>query len=131
MLGAPPAVGHIDDGDVEGAEDAEDGGQGLHLRAGGETAEEQVADVDEPENEGGGEAGVPGPPDAPGATAPDGSGDEDDSAEDYADFGSGQGPGVRDLRVSGTVAAEGQRKPMEPAREMAKKRKATMAEGTW
>ena len=71
VLGAPPAVGHVYDGDVEGAEDAEDGGQGLHLRAGGEAAQEQVADVDEPEDEGGGEAGVPGPPDSPGAAAPE------------------------------------------------------------
>ena len=94
MLGAPPAVGHIDDGHVERAEDAQYGGQGLHLRAGGKAAQQQVADVDEPENEGGGQAGVPGPPDAPGAASPERPGNQHDGAEDDADFGAGQRPGI-------------------------------------
>jgi len=102
----------------------------LDLRAGGKAAQEQVADVDKPEDQGGGEAGVPGPPDAPGATAPERAGDEDDGAEDDADLGAGQGPGVRNLRPVGRLRRKA-RKPMQPASEMAKKRKATMAEGTW
>src|ERR1035438_9989520 len=71
MLGAPPAVGHIDNRHVESAEDAQDGSKCLHLRSGGKAAEQQVADVDKPENESGCEACVPCPPDAPGAAAPD------------------------------------------------------------
>ena len=76
MLGAPPAVGHVNDGHIERAEDTEHSGERLHLRAGGETAQQQVADVDEPEHERSGEASVPGPPDAPGAAAPERPGGE-------------------------------------------------------
>src|SRR5258708_22640032 len=104
MLSAPPAVGHVDDGDVEGSEDAEDGGQRLHLWASGEAAQKQIADVDEPENEGGGETRVPCPPDTPGAAAPQRSGDEDDGAKDDADFSAGERPGVGGLRPIGPAA---------------------------
>ena len=131
MLGAPPAVGHIDDGHVEGAEDAQDGGQRLHLRAGGKAAQQQVADVDEPEDQGGGQPRVPGPPDAPGAASPERAGDEDDGAEDHADLGAGQRPGVGDLRPVRRGCGGRRESRWSRPSEMAKKRKATMAEGTW
>ena len=99
MLHAPPAVGHIDDGHVESAEDAEDGGQRLHLRPGGKAAQQQVADINQPQNEGGGQPRVPGPPDAP---------DEHHGAEDHTHLGAGQGPGVGDLRPGVAAAAETQ-----------------------
>ena len=59
-----------------------------------------------------------------------GPGDEHDGAEDHAHLGPGQRPGVGDLRPGARLRRKA-RKPMEPASEMAKKRKATIAEGTW
>ena len=70
MLRAPPAVRHVHDGHVERAEDAEYSSHGLHLRSSGEAAQEQITDVNEPENGGGCEASVPRPPDAPCAASP-------------------------------------------------------------
>ena len=90
MLRAPPAVGHVDDGGIERAEDAEDCGKCLHLRAGGKPAHQQVADIDEPQNQGGGEPRVPGPPDTPGAATPERPGSEDNGAVEDADFSAGQ-----------------------------------------
>src|SRR6202042_2150106 len=65
-------------------------------------------DVDEPENEGGGQARIPSPPDAPGAAAPERTSGEHDGAEDDTDFSSGESPGVGDLRAFRMAAAEGE-----------------------
>ena len=108
MLRAPPAIRHIDDRHVECAEDSQHGGQRLHLGPGGEAAQEQVADVDEPQNQRGGEARVPGPPHTPRAPAPKRPRDEHYGAEDDADLSAGQCPSVEHLRALGVVVPRGQ-----------------------
>jgi len=67
MLGAPPANRHVNDGNIDGGEDGKDRSEGLGLAGGGEAAQHEVADVEEPEEEQAGEARVPCPPDAPAA----------------------------------------------------------------
>ena len=92
MLRAPPADGAKDEGHVEESEDAEERAeQGAAIGLFDEGAKEEIGDVEEPEDERGGEARVPGPPDTPDGMSPDGSGDEHDGGEDEADFGGRDG----------------------------------------
>src|SRR5271154_2978111 len=87
MLGTPPLDGHVDDRHVDGSEDREDGTEGSGLAAGGEAAENQIADVEEPEKEFGGEACIPGPPNAPCRLTPEHSSGEAYACIDYGNFG--------------------------------------------
>ena len=75
------------------------------LAGGGEAAQQQVADVEQPEQKIGGEAGVPGPPDAPGGAAPEHAGDEADAGVEDGDFGGGEGEGVGGEGFEGIAAA--------------------------
>ena len=59
-----------------------------------EASDEEIADVEEPEEEVGGEAGVPCPPDAPGGAAPDHAGGEADGGVEDGELGGGEGEGV-------------------------------------
>jgi hypothetical protein len=94
VLGAPPLDGEVDDGDVDGGEDGEDGAEGAGLAGGGEAARHEVGDVEEPEEEEGGEARVPGPPDAPTGSSPEHAGGETDGGEDDGDLGGRDGDGI-------------------------------------
>ena len=94
VLGAPPADGHEADGDVDGSEDGQNGGEDFCLAGGGEAAEQDVADVEEPEEEVGGEACVPCPPDAPCGAAPEHAGGEAYAGVDDCDLRGGEGEGV-------------------------------------
>ncbi len=105
VLGGPEADGHVDDGDVDGGEDGEDGGEGLGLAGGGEFAQHQVADVEQPEQQHAGEARVPCPPDAPFGAAPEHAGPEADGGVDDGDLGGGEGPGVGGEGFEGIAAA--------------------------
>ena len=87
-MAAPPANGHEDDGHVGESEDAVGGGDdGATIRLFDEIADEQIGDVHEPEDEGGGEARVPGPPDSPDGARPDGAGNKHDGGEGETGFG--------------------------------------------
>ena len=94
MLCAEPSDGHVHERDVEESEDRQDRGENLRLSARGVLAQDEIADVDEPQDERAGEACVPCPPDAPDGTRPEGSCDENDGAEDNSDFGGGNGDGI-------------------------------------
>ena len=72
VLGAPPADGHVDDGHIDGGKDGEDGRESLALTGGGEAAQQQIADIEKPEEQHAGEASVPCPPDSPGGASPRG-----------------------------------------------------------
>ena len=106
MLGAPPADGHEDDGDVDGGEDGEDRGEGSDLSGWGHLAGEEVADVEEPEDEGAGEARVPGPPDSPDGTGVEHAGEQHEGAVEDGDLGGGEGEGVGGEGLEGVAVAQ-------------------------
>src|ERR1700722_1302041 len=56
MLRAPPLRGVVHDGDIDRGEDGEHGGYGVDLTGRREAANQQVADIDKPEEEFGSEA---------------------------------------------------------------------------
>src|SRR5580704_1989945 len=76
MLGAPPANGTEDDGNVDEREDAEE--RAKKRSAIGfldQGTQEQIGNVEKPENERGGEPRIPGPVNAPGGLGPNRAGD--------------------------------------------------------
>ena len=90
MLGAPQTIRQIDERDIERRENCEDSGKGcLLFGIFYQAAEQQVGDEEQPEDEGGGELGVPGPPDTPDGTRPEWAGDQADGAAHHAYFDGG------------------------------------------
>src|SRR5579863_5935564 len=90
MRGAPKAVGDVNERDINISKDAEDGRKsGAALGLVHKTAEQDVGNVEEPEDEGGRKAGVPSPPNTPDGMGPDGAGDEANGAADHSDFRAG------------------------------------------
>src|SRR5277367_7204733 len=95
MLRAPQTIREIDQRDIERSENRENCGErcflfGVFYQA----AQQQVADEEQPQDEGGGELRVPGPPDTPDGTCPERAGDEANRAADDADFDAGDAEGV-------------------------------------
>src|SRR5208282_6561166 len=87
MLGAEKPDRKINQWNIERTEYGEGRGQHLRLRAVREAPQHQIADVNQPENESGGEANISRrPPDAPHRARPQRSGHEHDGAENYSDF---------------------------------------------
>jgi len=87
---APPEDGEVVNRHDDGADYADDGGDApLLLPLIDVTPEHQVPDVDEPQDEGGGEAGIPGPAGAPNSGSPDTSGEENNCGENDAEQGGG------------------------------------------
>src|SRR5208283_3748838 len=87
MLGAPPANGKKDQRNIEKGENAEESAE--ECAAAGlldERTQEQVGNVKQPEHEGGSQAGIPGPPNAPNGMSPNGPGDENNGDAGQADF---------------------------------------------
>jgi len=79
VLGAPPADGHVDNGDVHRGKDREDSCEGVGLAGRGEPTQHQIADIEEPQQKHAGKARVPGPPDAPGRACPEHAGEQTDA----------------------------------------------------
>src|SRR6267378_7160337 len=75
MLSAKEPNGKVNERDAEGSEDRQRGGEDGSFSAGGKAAQDKIADVDQPEDQGGGEAHIPSPPDAPNRARPDRAGD--------------------------------------------------------
>src|SRR5271156_4048229 len=95
MLRAPQTIREIDQRNVERREDCENGGEGCFLFGiFYQAAQQQVGDEEQPEDEGGGELRVPGPPDTPDGSCPERAGDQADRAADDADFDAGDTEGV-------------------------------------
>src|SRR5438477_250556 len=92
MQGAPPVDGFVDDGYVDDTDDGKDSsctcaGRGsTHV-----VAQHDIADVDKPQDQRGGEAGVPCPPCAPGRAAPDGACEQGEGKKDGAEFSGSTG----------------------------------------
>ncbi len=105
VLGAPPADGHVDDGDVNRGEDGEDGCQGVGLAGRREPAQHQIADIEEPEQKHAGKARIPRPPDSPSCARPEHAGEEADAGVDDRHFGSSEGEGVGGKGFEGIAAA--------------------------
>src|SRR5208283_4154739 len=77
---------------INESEDAEERAeQCAAVRLFDESAQQQIGNVKQPEHEGGSQARVPSPPDAPDGMRPDRSGDEDDGGEGEAHFGARNG----------------------------------------
>src|SRR3974390_792920 len=90
VLCAPPANRKKDERNVEKSENAEQGAEeGAAIGLFNQRTEQQVGNIEEPEDEGGGEPGVPGPPDAPDRMGPDGAGNEYDGDTREAHFRAG------------------------------------------
>src|SRR5215469_4828730 len=95
MLGAPDANRKIVERDAEKNENAEDGGRGgAALEIVDKRAQDQIGDVQNPENQRQRQAPVPCPPNAPDGMRPDRSGDEDDGPKCETDFDGGDGEPV-------------------------------------
>src|SRR5947209_5110842 len=95
MQGAPPVNGFVDDGDVYEANDGEDGPSSCTGRGAAHVAaQHDVGDVDEPEDESGGQTGIPCPPCSPGGTPPDGTGEQGEGDEDGPYFSGSTGEPV-------------------------------------
>src|SRR5690606_12057014 len=87
--GAPPLDGVMDQGNVdEGQHTVDGGGPAPDLGVGDGPAEDQVADVHEPGDEGEGEARLPRPPVAPDGLGPDGAADQGGGGEQDTHLGS-------------------------------------------
>src|SRR5579863_10401595 len=92
MLGAEEPDGEVDQWNVKGPKNGDYGRDHGGLAAGRESPQHQVADVNQPEYEGGGEPNITGrPPDAPNRARPDGAGDNHHGAEHDPHFGAYQG----------------------------------------
>ena len=95
MLGAPPLDGEEDDGHVGESQDRDHGG---HARALGGlfdgAAQHDVAGINDPADQHGGQPRVPGPPNAPDDASPDHSGEQVGGAEGQAHLGGGGGEGI-------------------------------------
>src|SRR5262249_25357405 len=86
VVGAEPAVRHIDDGHIKESKDCQ---RGSHDRGGTSfrpAAHNQIAQIKQPQDQRGGEAHIPHPPFTPGIACPDGPGDQHHGAENHADF---------------------------------------------
>ncbi len=108
MLRPPPARGHINDRHVDVAEDGQHRGDGAHLRSGREIPQQQIANVDQPEDEGRGETLVPRPPNAPGVAGPKRAGDQSDEAKDDSHLGGRDRHGVGAQSQRWALVARGQ-----------------------
>src|SRR5947209_373668 len=90
MQRAPPVDRLINNGNVDKADDSKNcGGSRALMSAAHVAAQHQVANVDEPQDQGCGQACIPCPPCAPCGLAPDGAGDECQRDEDGSKFGRG------------------------------------------
>src|SRR5258708_36104440 len=90
MLGPPPPNGAVNKRNVNESEYSKK--RAKQCAAVGlfdQRAQEQVGNVEQPQNEGGSKPRIPGPPDAPHGMRPDGAGDQHDRCEGKADFGGG------------------------------------------
>src|SRR5579872_6634265 len=95
MLRAPNANRQIVERDAEKDEDAENSGEnGAAFRVCDQRAENQVRDVEQPQNQGERQTPIPRPPNAPDRMRPDWAGDEHDAPKGEAYFGGGNGEPV-------------------------------------
>ena len=91
----PEFGGEVDDGGHKGTDDGDDGGEAGFGFVGREVGtEDEIGDIHEEEDEGGGQFGFAGPPLAPDGSGPDYTGDEHKSTEYDADFSGGVGDAV-------------------------------------
>src|SRR5687768_15429286 len=92
MLGPPPSNGIPDDRDIREGEDREDGGDsGTLLGLGDRGPQHQITAVKQDANQGGGQTGIPGPPNTPDNACPYHAGDQTDAKKVQPDFGYGDG----------------------------------------
>ena len=92
---APPVDAEVDDRHVDEGDQAGDGGPlGPHLGRGRQPPDGQVAQEEQEQQRGAGQAGVPGPVDAPRRPAPEHPGDEREPGEEDADLRRGAGEAV-------------------------------------
>src|SRR5439155_9525577 len=92
MLGAEEPDRKIHEWYIKRAEDRHHGRNHRGLTAGRKPPQHQVADVNQPEHQRGGEPDVPGsPPNSPNRPRPDGTRDQNYGAEHYTNFSSDQG----------------------------------------
>src|SRR5205823_12714021 len=95
MEGTPPVDRFIDDGYID---DAYDGKHGSRAGTGGRSthvaAQHHISDVNKPEDQGCGQAGIPCPPCSPGRSSPDGAGYEGEGDKDGSYFSRGLGQPV-------------------------------------
>src|ERR1700684_1194390 len=90
MVGEPQTIRKIDQWNIERGKNCENGGEGCFLFGiFDQSAQQQVGDEQEPQNECRSELCVPGPPDAPDRTRPKRAGDQANRAADDADFDAG------------------------------------------
>src|ERR1700733_4569103 len=97
MLGAEKPDRKVNERDTKRAQHCQSGCQHWRLSAGRETSKKEVAYVNKPHNQGGGEPEVPRPPDAPDRTRPDRTCDQIDGLEYDADFRRRQRDDIRNL----------------------------------
>src|SRR5437588_10559613 len=90
MEGTPPVDRFVDDGYID---DADDGKHSARAGAGGRlthvAAQHHIPDVNKPEDQGCGQAGIPCPPCSPGRSSPDGARYEGQDDKDGSYFGGG------------------------------------------
>src|ERR1700675_1837690 len=86
MLGPEEPNREVNERHAERAQNRKSSREQRRFSAGRKTAQKKITDVDEPENQSGGEAHVPRPPDAPDRTCTDGPGDQNDGTENHSDF---------------------------------------------
>src|SRR5436305_15262865 len=95
MEGSPPVDRFIDDGYID---DAYDGKHGARAGTGGRSthiaAQHHIPDVNKPEDQGCGQAGIPCPTRSPGRSYPDGAGYVVQGDKDGSYFSRGKGQSV-------------------------------------
>src|SRR3990172_10023473 len=95
MDGAPPPDREKDDGDVDPSHDAVHGGEARAPRAlARDRPQEEVANVDEPQDQRGGETWFPSPIDSPDGSCPERSGHKGYGGENDSDLRGGGCPAV-------------------------------------
>src|ERR1700730_2781316 len=87
VLCPPETVRHVDERDIEKRKNTEDCGKsGAALGVFEQTPQQQIGNIEQPEEKGCGQPRVPGPPNAPDRAGPQRAGDEPDRAAGYAQF---------------------------------------------
>src|SRR4029077_4081633 len=90
VLRAPNAIRQINEWDIEKCKDAKNSGKrGATLRIFEQATQQEIRNIEQPEDERAGEARVPGPPDTPDRAGPDRAGDQHNRAAGNSYFPAG------------------------------------------